>query len=68
MRIILGILIGLGIATIGVQNFMGAIGTSILIMKESWQEMYDPEYRKSRIEKTPQPAPAPIDKVKGTVV
>jgi hypothetical protein len=37
-------------------------------MKESWQEMYDPEYRKSRMEKTPQPAPAPIDKVKGTMV
>lgn len=71
MRIIIGILIGLGIATIGVQNFMSAVGTSILIMKESWQEMYDPEFRKNQL-KMQQPVPVPqpesIEKVKGTIV
>lgn len=71
MRIIIGILIGLGIATIGVHNFMSAVGTSILIMKESWQEMYDPEFRKNQLkmqQPAPIPQPAPIDEVKGTMV
>jgi hypothetical protein len=70
VRLILGILIGIGIGTIGVTNFANIVHTQVLIMKEAYQEMYDPEYRKNRMNQPApaQPAPTQIDKVKGTMV
>lgn len=73
MRIIIGILIGLGIATIGVHNFMSAVGNSILIMKESWLELYDAETIRNKTmqpmqQPVPKEQPVIIDKVKGTMV
>jgi len=52
---------------------MSAVGNSILIMKESWLELYDAETIRNKTmqpmqQPVPKEQPVIIDKVKGTMV